>query len=202
MNSLTLLWVLLKGQKMKLLIENWRQYLDEQYRKGQEKGPQYLFENYPAGVVIFIEWLTYDLKDPIAIYWKENRNKLRDAAETAPTIPSNWRGRSTTRRRAEARAVRDKYVKVGKKTWGHINNIKKQFPYDVFPDVEDCQEKLNLLDGLAAAFIEDPKFIGDTSQIQEKLNELKFDPEALTPYERCAIDISNRRKAEKEVEEL
>jgi hypothetical protein len=178
---------------MKLLIENWRQYLDEQYRKGQEKGPQYLFENYPAGVVIFIEWLTYDLKDPIAVYWKENRNKLRDAASRSATHALTP---------AAYRAVRDKYVKVGKKTWGHINNIKKQFPYDVFPDVEDCQEKLNLLDGLAAAFIEDPKFIGDTSQIQEKLNELKFDPEALTPYERCAIDISNRRKAEKEVEEL
>ena len=190
MNSLTLLWVLLKGQEMKLLLENWRQYLGEQYRKGQEKGPQYMFENYPADVAIFIEWLTYDLKDPIAVYWKENGNKLQAASRVEGANPS-W-----------TRAAREKYVKVERKTWGHINNIKKQFPYDVFPDVEDCQEKLNLLDGLAAAFIEDPKFIGDTSQIQEKLNELKFDPEALTPYERCAIDISNRRKAEKEVEEL
>ena len=31
------------------------------------------------------------------------------------------------------------------------------------------------------------------------LNELQFDPEDLTTYEKCAIDLSNRKKAEEEV---
>jgi hypothetical protein len=168
---------------MKLLMENWRKYLgvapepvpaaDDPPEPGSAEE---IFKDYPNEYSIFVEWLTADLKDPIAIYWRDNWKYINN----------DWMSN-------------DEIDRIKRKTWGHINSIKKKFPYDVFePPERGCQEKLNLLNGLHKAFIEDPT--RTTSEFQEKLNELKFDPKALTPYEQCAIDISNQQKADKEVE--
>jgi len=202
---------------MKLLMENWRKWardgvesdagsvkVDEGFMDNLRKwtgiapkpvpatddppepgSAEEIFKDYPNEYSIFVEWLTADLKDPIAIYWRDNWKDIKGSyngrLHFPGTIPSQ------------------EFFKIDKKTWGHINSIKKKFPYDVFePPDRGCQEKLNLLNGLHKAFIEDPT--RTTSEFQEKLNELKFDPEALTPYEQCAIDISNQQKADKEVE--
>ena len=180
---------------MKQLNEKWnwpwqRKEKEPIKSAGELVGPQRdvlpddIFKNYPSEFSIFVEWLTQDLKDPIAVYWRENWENIK------PTIDHYERTKTPGTISVQ------EFEKIKRKTWGHIGNIKRKFPYDVF-DAEDCQEKLNLLNGLQYAFIEDPT--RTTSQIQEKLNELKFDPKDLTPYEYCAIDISKRRGADREV---
>ena len=68
----------------------------------------------------------------------------------------------------------------------HLDAVKMKFPYDVF-EVEDCREKLSLLDGVVEAFINNPT--REATPSVYNLNELQFDPTEKTPYEKCAIEI-------------
>ena len=188
---------------MKLILENWRRYVNEADQSGpQRDGPRgemsISAEELKFSHNLFVDYIQNELDDP-------EHPELVEFIKNYDSGPNEYREWYKTKTKREYSLGRHtpKSVQLYEE-WRRLKvqankrmhqEWKWDFPHDIDPEIP-CFNKLFYLDVLVKSYYNHPKYY-DTQEKAPAVTEAAGD---ISPYRKCRFDLRSKKATEKEME--
>ena len=168
---------------MKLIMENWREYVNEIDRSGPSGELSLDGEEFKFSHNLFVDYIQNELDDPEHPELVEFI-KNYDARGAHSTVGSDvWR-------RLKVQANKRMHQE-----W------KWDFPHDIDPEIP-CFNKIFYLDALVKSYYDHPEYYDTQESYDTQERDLAVTEAAgdISPYRKCKSDLRDKKAAEKEME--
>ena len=183
---------------MKLLMENWRRYVNEIDRSGPSGELSLTGEEFKFSHNLFVDYIQNELDDPehpeLVEFIKNYGGGPNEYIEWYKT--KTKREYSLGRRTPKSVQLYEEWrrLKVQANKRMH-QEWKWDFPHDIDPEIP-CFNKIFYLDELVKSYYNHPEYY-DTREKAPAVTEAAGD---ISPYRKCRFDLRNKKAAAQEME--